>query len=354
MLYIINMAVITDQTLAQMTSRFLNQPSRTEGNKLETSAIAGAKAPAKRPREAERRIPHPWGLEWPSLLVAALIYTGFLVLTWHYRDLPWWLLLPLGAYLVAWHGSLQHEVVHGHPTSKPWLNELIVLPSLWLWIPFRIYRQSHLQHHDNSRLTDPLYDPESFYLSAADWSASPWWKRKLLTAQNSGLGRLLLGPAVTVSRLYWQEGRRFLRGDFRHLGAWLLHLLAVAPVLVWVVVVCEIPLHAYLLLFVYPGISLTLLRSFIEHQAAEAEGERTVIVEAGPVFSLLFLNNNLHAVHHAAPGLPWYRLPEVWRHRRAQILAGNGGYHYRGYLQVLWRHLLRAKEPVLHPIPTRS
>ncbi len=288
-------------------------------------------------------------MEWPSILVALTLYCGFLGLTWHYHDLPWWLILPLGSFLVAWHGSLQHEVVHGHPTAKAWLNELLVFPSLWLWLPFRIYRQAHLRHHRNSNLTDPLSDPESFYLDGEAWARAGRLKRKLLSAQNTGLGRLLLGPSIAVARLFHEEGARLLRGDRGNLGAWLLHALSCALVVFWVVVVCDIPLLGYILLFAYPGLSLTLLRSFIEHQAAAAEGERTVIVESGPLFSLLFLNNNLHAVHHESPGLPWYRLPQVWRQRKAEILTANGGYHFKGYGQVLRRHLLSAKEPVLHP-----
>ena len=70
----------------------------------------------------------------------------------------------------------------------------------------------------------------------------------------------------------------------------------------------------YLLLFVYPGTSLTLLRSFAEHPAATEPGHRVAIVERAGPFSLVFLNNNLHAAHHRAPGIAWYRLPDF--HRR--------------------------------------
>ena len=77
--------------------------------------------------------------------------------------------------------------------------------------------------------------------------------------------------------------------------------------------------------------------------------ERSVIVEAGPALSLLFLNNNLHALHHAHPGVSWYRLPALYRARRDELLALNGGYRYGGYLEVARRYFLRPKEPVLHP-----
>ncbi len=49
----------------------------------------------------------------PSWLVALAIYGGWGLITWFYDVLPWWLLLPAGAGMVAWHGSLQHEAVHG-------------------------------------------------------------------------------------------------------------------------------------------------------------------------------------------------------------------------------------------------
>ena len=36
-----------------------------------------------------------------------------------------------------------------------------------------------------------------------------------------------------------------------------------------------------------------------------------MIIERGGPFALLFLNNNLHAVHHDRPSVPWYRIPET-------------------------------------------
>src|SRR3546814_16676388 len=102
----------------------------------------------------------------------------------------------------------------------------------------------------------------------------------------------------------------------------------------WVIAVCGPPLWQYLLLFVYPGIALSLVRSFPEHQARPEVSERSVIVESGPLMSLLFLNNNLHLVHHDKPGLPWYRIPAFYRQRRDLFLASNGGYHFKGYREV--------------------
>lgn len=288
------------------------------------------------------------GIGWPTLLVAAGIYGGFGLVTWFHAALPWWLLALLGGLLVAWHGSLQHEVVHGHPTRLAWFNRLLVLPSLWLWLPFERYRESHIRHHRDERLTDPLEDPESWYLTPERWAAAGRPLRLLLWVNNTLLGRLVLGPPLVVGRFLLGELRALAAGRL-DLRAWAMNLLGGALVLGWVVGVCGLGLLEYLLLFVYPGIALTLLRSFAEHQARPAVGERTVVVEAGAPMALLYLNNNLHAAHHAFPNEPWFRLPAIWRAERARLLAGNGGYRFSGYAEIAARYLLWPKERVVHP-----
>lgn len=289
-------------------------------------------------------------MEWPTVLVAATIYLLFGLLTWFHAELPWWLLVPAGAYLVAWHGSLQHEVVHGHPTRWAWVNRLLVFPSLWLWIPFELYRVSHLTHHIDRNISDPTEDPESYYLTPRQWAEAPASERALLWVHNTFLGRLILGPLRCLYRLYTSEVRRLLSGDTVNLRAWLTHAVSVALVLGWVSWACGMAVWQYLLFFVYPGMALTLVRSFLEHRAVAAPEERTVVVEAGPAMSLLFLNNNLHAAHHAEPGCPWYRLPACYAERKSELLERNGGYLYRGgYLEILARHLIWPKEHPRHP-----
>lgn len=282
--------------------------------------------------------------EWRTLAVALSIYAAFAALTLHHASLPWWLLLLAGGYVTAWHGSLQHEVVHGHPTPHRWLNELLVFPGLWLWLPFRLYRTSHLRHHATPVITDPVDDPESFYLSRDRWLRCGRLGRAFFAFHNTVAGRLSAGPAVAAFVLLLTEYRRLLRGDLSSLPAWLLHAAGCASVLGWVVGVCGMGVLEYVAYFAYPGLSLTLLRSFAEHQASIEHDERTVIVNSGPLMSLLYLNNNLHAVHHAEPALPWYQLPA--RARSIKLPA----YSFRGYGQIAARHLFTSKEPVRFPL----
>lgn len=286
---------------------------------------------------------------WPLLSVAVGTYLAFGLLTWFYPLLPWWLVLPAGAYVVCLHGSLQHEAAHGHPFPRRWMNSLLVFPSLWLWLPYPVYRTAHLRHHRDDHLTEPLEDPESYYVTPERWQRMGRLHRGLRLWMNTLAGRLLLWPAYVVGWVIQDAVRRAARGEPATLRAWAAHLPAVAVVVVWVVWVCGIPFWAYLLLFAYPGLSLTLLRSFAEHRAAAAVGHRTAVIESGPLLSLLYLNNNLHALHHAEPGVAWHRRPARYRARRAELLAGNDGYLFHGYREIVRRFLLSRREPIVHP-----
>ncbi len=95
--------------------------------------------------------------------------------------------------------------------------------------------------------------------------------------------------------------------------------------LAWTVGVCHVPLLVYVLLVVYPSVSLTHVRSFAEHRADDHSQLRTNVVEAGPIWALLFLNNNLHIAHHLRPHLPWYELPRAWREMRHSALGARSG-----------------------------
>jgi len=288
-------------------------------------------------------------VEWQTIALAAVIYGGWLALTWFHAALPWWVLLPAGAVVIAWHGSLQHEAIHGHPTCWRRVNQALVMPPLALWLPFSFYRLSHLQHHRDARLTDPFDDPESYYWTEQLWRDLGAPGRRLVRAQATLLGRLLIGPAWTIGRFFWLEAKAMAQGDFRHARMWAAHAVADALVLVWVIGVCRMSLLGYIAFFVYPGTALSLVRSYAEHRAADDVGRRTAIVENAGFFSLLFLFNNLHVAHHVRPDIPWYRLPRWYARHRATLVARNGGLVYRGYAEVFRRYLLHPHDAPLHP-----
>lgn len=296
-----------------------------------------------------------WWRRWeaPTWAVVVAVYGGFGLVTWFYDVLPWWAVLPLGGWFVCWQGSLQHEAVHGHPTRWRLANTLIAGAPLWLWLPYPIYRESHTAHHrGDDVLTLPGADPESYYLAAARWARLGPLRRGLLWFRNTLLGRLAIGPLYAYGELAKDEWRRLAAGDRRHLAAWAWHVPAVALVLGWAIGVCGIPFWAYVALFAYPGLSLTLLRSFAEHRPAAEPAHRTVVVEAAWPWRLLFLDNNYHAPHHARPSLAWYDLGAYYRANRAAFLARNGGYRFAGYGAEARRFLIRPKDAPVHPLAT--
>ena len=79
----------------------------------------------------------------------------------------------MAAVATAFFGSLQHEATHRHPTRSQMLNASLVFPGLTLVIPFLRFRDTHLDHHHDSLLTDPYDDPESNFLDPSVWERLP-------------------------------------------------------------------------------------------------------------------------------------------------------------------------------------
>jgi fatty acid desaturase len=286
--------------------------------------------------------------EAPTWILIFLIYGGWLALTYAYQALPWYVVLLCGSWLIAWQMSLQHEVLHGHPTRSRRINDAIGFPPLSLWLPYRIYRRCHLVHHRDEHLTEPIEDPESYYLTQDQIGRLGPVAYGLLRFCNTFLGRVTLGPARGILLFLADEARMVIAGERDARRTWFLHGLGVAAVIAWINGICGIPLLEYVALFVYPGFALTLVRSFAEHRAADDCDHRTAVVENAPVLGLLFLYNNLHVVHHDWPGLPWYEIPAYYRANRAAILAKNAGLVYDGYLDVARRYFLTPHHEPLH------
>jgi fatty acid desaturase len=260
--------------------------------------------------------------------------------------------LPLGIIItglaIALHSSLCHEALHGHPFRSRCLNEALVFPCLCLMIPYGRFRDTHLAHHREEHLTDPYDDPEANYLDPTVWARLPLCGRAILRINNTLAGRMLIGPMVAQVSFLRADWRAILTGDRAVLHAWLWHIPAVALVLVWLSY-APMPIWAYLLA-VWIGLAILKIRTFLEHRAHERASGRTVVIEDRGPLAWIFLNNNLHVVHHMHPEMPWYRLPALYAARRDHYLRRNDGYVYRSYAQIFRAHFWRAKDPVPHPL----
>lgn len=285
--------------------------------------------------------------EWKTLLVVVACYAAWVVVLMNPLDLAVGVQCLLLVPLITLHSSLQHECLHGHPFLDTRINDALVVAPLGLFVPYGRFKSLHLKHHHGADLTDPYDDPESAYLTPEQWQRLPSALKTIRELNNCLVGRVMVGPLLTMTgfwRREWDEARH--SSDIRR--TWVRHGLAVSGLLWGIATWSDLPVVTYLLC-AYLGFGLLSVRTFLEHQADSSMRARTVLIEDRGPFSWLFLNNNLHAAHHAYPTVAWYELPRLFHRNRDRMLAMNQHYHYRSYAEVWRRYAFRTKEPVVHP-----
>jgi fatty acid desaturase len=229
-----------------------------------------------------------WRSQWPTWLLIVSIYSGWFGVAYHARMLGLPLTTLLLIVLGTWYMSLQHELLHGHPTRSPFVNGLLGFAPLAVWFPYRIYRESHLRHHDDAHLTHADVDPESYFVSERTWLTAGPVIRALLAWRNTFFGRLLVGPAFAIAATLAEAFSKFRRGDLSDLPAWLAHGVALGLLTFWLQQVCAIPAWVFIFGVGYGALSLGSVRSFHEHRVASEPAHRTVINEAAWGWRLLF------------------------------------------------------------------
>ena len=295
----------------------------------------------------------PRHIEWPTLVMLGVTYAvwGIGTSVFHLSGV---LAIALTALAIAQFSSLQHEVLHGHPFASQRSNEALVFPALTLFVPYVRFRDLHLQHHYDPNLTDPYDDPESNYMDPKVWEQTSRPMQKILRWNNTLLGRIVLGPAVSILAMCRTDLAAIRSGDAAAKRGWLLHGIGLVLVLAWLWTVGDMPVWAYGVA-AYVGYGLLKIRTFLEHRAHDAFRARTAIVEDRGPLALLFLNNNFHAVHHMHPAVPWYELPALYAARRDHYQRRNDAYVYRSYAQIFRMFFLKPKDPVPHPVwPVRK
>ena len=110
---------------------------------------------------------------WPTWALMVGVYGAWIALMNYASLLSWWLVSPLCALLLCLHGSIQHELIHGHPSPWKRLNDALGWPPLSMWIPYFQYRDHHRLHHQTSVLTQLGLDPESYYHWPSNWLCVP-------------------------------------------------------------------------------------------------------------------------------------------------------------------------------------
>lgn len=248
---------------------------------------------------------------WPTLLVAS-IAVGLISVAVLGTYFHW--LAPLFALIIgtiaAYIGFTPiHEAVHGNVSRYRWLNQAVGhICSLLLTGTFLPYCFLHQEHHRHTN--DEPNDPDfwcakgprwllpfrwatqdigylTFYFRR--WTERPWLERIDL------VGSALIYSTLFISTFFWAP-------------SWFIALL-----LGWF-------LPARLALFV-----LAATFSWLPHAPHQEQNpcKATSVRSTNWLFWLL-LGQNFHLVHHLTPGVPFYRLREIWEKRKQEILDQGG------------------------------
>ncbi len=287
--------------------------------------------------------------EWPTFALIFGCSAGILLLTGFGNHISLWVFVPGLSLLLALHSSLQHEALHGHPTRFPIINELLVFIPFGLFLPYRRFRDTHIQHHFDPNLTDPYDDPETNFQDPVVWAQTGTIMRLVYVFNNTLLGRMLIGPMISFLSFYKADAKLILSGDRKVILAYFLHFIGLIPFVYWLVYFSNTPFLA-ILFAAYLAISVLKIRTFLEHRAHENCSARSVIIEDRGFLALLFLNNNFHAVHHKCPKLAWYNIPANYAAHKAEYLLENDGYRYLSYRQIFSQYFFKNKDQVPHPL----
>lgn len=289
-----------------------------------------------------------WRLELPTWILIAIIYTGWFACVIYWQQLGPVLGSTLLILLSAWYMSLQHELIHGHPTRWRRVNQLLGTLPLAVWYPYGLYRDSHIQHHKDEDLTHPEKDPECYYYTAEQWQRFPPLFKTIVRINNTFIGRLILGPVLDIIDTIRSAISAFITADRPAMAMWLVHFGLLGLLFHWMVGY-GISAIFYILVISYPALSLTKIRSFFEHRAAENSAARSTLNEAAWPWRLLFLNLNYHLVHHDLPALPWYGLRQIYLENRVQYQHRSEQFVVNGYTEWFEAFVFTALEIETHP-----
>lgn len=289
--------------------------------------------------------------DWRTLVIAVLVYGGWLATVFLHKQMPWWATFALLTWFGAWHLSLQHELVHGHPFRNSKLNAALASLSLTMWVPFLSFKRDHISHH-NTTLTHPELDTESYYSMPERWQHSGRFLRSIYWANRTIAFRLTIWSVFSTVQYFFADAWRAIRNVDNARSAWALHIPALIAVTYIVNNLAGMSMIEYLIGGVFASHSLNMMRSFAEHKTLGDESTRTAMIDAGRVMSLLMLNNNLHIAHHDEPSAPWYKVPEVAERLNAFERAQKIDALYKGgYGELLRRFTFK---PYDQPVYSKS
>ncbi len=286
----------------------------------------------------------PFTAEWPTILLMLVVWAIEMAVITQYnglfQNMGWWL-LPILVLCMTLQLSLQHEILHGHPTNNIIFNTILGWLQLGLFWNFNQFKRLHLIHHNDQNLTHPQRDPESYFHFKNEWAQYSPFRRFLYQMNQILLMRFVFGPAMGLYHHYGDMLKNPAQGwvyipHFVMVGIILLLLHYYQfPIILWV-------------LASYIGLSFIAIRSFMEHRLHPNKNARTIIVESYYGLGFLYLYNNFHVVHHQHPKMAWYKIPAEFTKNRQKFIAMNDGYYFQSYWQIIKQFAFKPANPLVY------
>ncbi|MEM8980024.1 MAG: fatty acid desaturase [Pseudomonadota bacterium] len=233
----------------------------------------------------------------------------------------WVALFALGVALVFLF-TLEHETAHKTPFVTPWINDAVGCAcGLVILLPFTWFRYFHLAHHRYTN--DPERDPELLAGGAPKtwpafvWHVSgvPYWSSMARTTLALALGK---PPEAFVPLRAHGTVRR---------EAQIMCLLYIAAALSLVWSPLVFVLWWGPVLAAQPVLRLYLLAEHSHCPPVADMFVNTRTVFTNPLVRFLAWNMPYHIEHHAAPQVPFYKLPKLHELAKSHLVTTAPSYH---------------------------
>jgi fatty acid desaturase len=264
-----------------------------------------------------------------NLVIAAVAIAVAVACLWAAAHAPHWTVLALAAFVFSFANntifSLLHECVHGTFHTNRRVNELAgVVFAAFFPTAFAIQRVSHFGHHRRNRTDLELYD---YYLPHQSRWLKTYWIYCLLTGFYWAI--IPLAGFVYLACPFVIRSRAFLNGPAKWWGFQeFVRDIAAEPISrVWPQTLFTFMLQlllwralgldwtSWLVCYWAFGLNWSSLQ-YADHAWSPRDvHEGAWNLRFWPITQAIFLNYNLHLVHHRQPHIPWSHLP---RHVRPE------------------------------------
>lgn len=275
------------------------------------------------------------------------IFLGWALVAW--KPAWWTVLIAIPLIGTRYYGLfiIGHDGMHRRVFNDSRSNDLFC--DLFIFGPIgaitRFNNRNHLQHHlhlatesDPDRHKHACFNkstrPEYFVFLSGLMNLWP-------AARNVFLGKKSGGQATGTA-----STRSYTLRDFAILAGWQIALVAG---LTWSIGWWAYPVLWLLPVYVHAYLG-DLVRSFLEHAHAEADGKadehRLITFSSNPLERIFFapMNMNYHAAHHLWTSIPYYNLPAANREIQSHP-AATGLEWRRSYVGFLLHYYLALPLP---------